>query len=123
MTREGAPIKWAYKPSQDPSVPAVACCDTVYRGLAYANGKIFLAQLDTNVVAIDAATGREIWKVTQGDPAQGMTITAAPLVIKDNVITGISGGEFGVRGFRHRQQYQYRRAGLARLQAPGRTPT
>ena len=99
LTRDGAPIKWAYKPNQDPSVPAVACCDTVYRGLAYAEGKIFLAQLNTNVVAIDAATGREIWKVTQGDPAQGMTITAAPLVIKDKVITGISGGEFGVRGF------------------------
>lgn len=99
LTRDGAPIKWAYKPNQDPNVPAVACCDTVYRGLAYAEGKIFLAQLDTNVVALDAATGRELWKVTQGDPGQGMTITGAPLVIKDKVITGISGGEFGVRGF------------------------
>ncbi len=99
LTREGAPIKWAYRPKQSGDVPAVACCDTVYRGLAYAQGKIFMAQLDTTVVALDAANGKELWKVKQGDHKRGETITAAPLVIKDKVITGISGGEFGVRGF------------------------
>ncbi len=99
LTQEGAPIKWTYNPKQSADVPAVACCDTVYRGLAYAEGKIFLAQLDTHVVAIDAATGKEIWKIKQGDHKKGETITTAPLVIKDKVITGISGGEFGVRGF------------------------
>ena len=80
------------------SIP-VACCDTVNRGLAYADGKIFLNQLDTTTVALDAETGKELWKVKQGDYKQGQTITAAPLVIKDKVISGISGGEFGVRGF------------------------
>jgi PQQ-dependent dehydrogenase (methanol/ethanol family) len=99
LTKEGAPIKWSYNPKQSGDVPAVACCDTVYRGLAYADGKIFLAQLDTTVVALDAATGKELWKVKQGDYKKGQTITTAPLVIKDKVITGISGGEFGVRGF------------------------
>ncbi len=99
LTQEGAPIKWAYRPKQSGDVPAVACCDTVYRGLAYAQGKIFLAQLDTTVVALEAATGKELWKVKQGDHKKGETITAAPLVINDKVITGISGGEFGVRGF------------------------
>ena len=99
LNKEGAPIKWKYTPKQNEEVIPVACCDTVNRGVAYAEGKIFLTQLDTHVVALDAATGREIWKVKQGDFRQGMTITSAPLVIKDKVITGISGGEFGVRGF------------------------
>jgi PQQ-dependent dehydrogenase (methanol/ethanol family) len=99
LTKEGAPLKWTYHPKQSGDVPAVACCDTVYRGLAYAEGKIFLAQLDTTVVALDAATGKELWKVKQGDYKRGETITTAPIVIKDKVITGISGGEFGVRGF------------------------
>ena len=67
--------------------------------MAYANGKIFLNQLDTNTVALDAETGKELWKVKQGDYKQGQTITSAPMVIKDKVISGICGGEFGVRGF------------------------
>lgn len=99
LNKEGAPIKWRYTPKQNKEVIPVACCDTVNRGVAYAEGKIFLTQLDTHVVALDAATGEELWKVKQGDYRQGMTITSAPLVVKDKVITGISGGEFGVRGF------------------------
>src|SRR5256712_14092048 len=75
------------------------CCDTVNRGLAYADGKIFLQQADTNLVALDAKTGKEMWKVKNGDPKKGETNTNAPHVFKDKVITGISGGEFGVRGF------------------------
>ena len=99
LAREGAPIKWKYTPDQDPEVIAIACCDTVNRGLAYAEGKIFQCQLDTHVVALDAATGRELWKTKQGDHKRGETLTSAPLVVKDKVITGISGGEYGVRGF------------------------
>ncbi len=92
-------IKWKYEPKQDPSVIPVMCCDTVNRGLAYAEGKIFLQQADTNLVALDAKTGKELWKVKNGDPKVGETNTQAPHVFKDKVITGISGGEFGVRGF------------------------
>jgi lanthanide-dependent methanol dehydrogenase len=99
LSKEGAPVKWKYSPKQDPKVIPVACCDTVNRGLAYANGKIFQNQLDTTTVALDAETGKELWKVKQGDYKTGQTITSAPLVIKDKVISGISGGEFGVRGF------------------------
>jgi len=99
LSKEGAPVKWKYTPKQDSQVIPVACCDTVNRGLAYADGKIFLNQLDTNTVALDAETGKELWKVRQGDYKTGMTITSAPMVIKDKVISGISGGEFGVRGF------------------------
>jgi lanthanide-dependent methanol dehydrogenase len=99
LTKEGAPIKWKYSPKQDANVIPIACCDTVNRGLAYADGKIFMNQLDTTTVALDAATGKELWKVKQGDYKNGQTVTSAPMVIKDKVISGISGGEFGVRGF------------------------
>src|SRR6266850_2150271 len=94
-----AKILWKYEPKQDPNVIPVMCCDTVNRGLAYADGKIFLQQADTNLVALDAKTGKEVWKIKNGDPKKGETNTNAPHVFRDKVITGISGGEFGVRGF------------------------
>jgi PQQ-dependent dehydrogenase (methanol/ethanol family) len=91
-------ILWKYEPRQDPSVIPVMCCDTVNRGLAYAEGKIILDQADTTVVALDAKTGKEVWKVQNGDAKKGETMTSAPMVVKDKVIVGISGGEFGVLG-------------------------
>ena len=91
-------IIWKYEPKQDPSVIPVMCCDTVNRGVAYGDGKIILNQADANVVALDAKTGKEIWKVQNGDPKKGETMTAAPMIVKDKVIVGISGGEFGVQG-------------------------
>ena len=90
-------IIWKYEPKQDPSVIPVMCCDTVNRGLAYADGKIFLHQADTTVVALDAKTGKEVWKAVNGDPKKGETNTATVLPVKDKVIVGISGGEFGVQ--------------------------
>ena len=90
-------IIWKYEPKQDPSVIPVMCCDTVNRGLAYADGKIFLHQADTSLVALDAKTGKELWKVVDGDPKKGETGTQAPMVVKDKVVIGISGAEFGVR--------------------------
>jgi PQQ-dependent dehydrogenase (methanol/ethanol family) len=97
LNDEGRVI-WKYEPKQDPSVIAVMCCDTVNRGVAYADGKIFLSQADTTVVALDAATGQVVWQVKNGDPSKGETMTSAPLVYKDKVYVGISGGEFGVQG-------------------------
>jgi PQQ-dependent dehydrogenase (methanol/ethanol family) len=91
-------FKWKYEPKQDPDVVPVMCCDTVSRGLAYGDGKIFLQQADTTLVALDAQTGKVIWSVKNGNPKIGETNTNAPHVFKDKVITGISGGEFGVRG-------------------------
>src|SRR6202045_1903780 len=90
-------ILWRYDPRQDPDVIPVMCCDTVNRGLAYADGKIFLHQADTTLVALDAKTGKVAWSAKNGDPAKGETGTSAPMVIKDKVFVGISGGEFGVR--------------------------
>ena len=75
------------------------CCDTVYRGLAYAENKIFLQQADSTLLALDANTGKVLWSVKNGDPKLGAVNTNAPHVFKDKVITGISGGEWGVRGF------------------------
>jgi PQQ-dependent dehydrogenase (methanol/ethanol family) len=91
-------IVWKYSPKQDPSVIPVMCCDTVNRGVQYADGKIFLYQADTTLVALDAKTGKELWKVVNGDPKKGETGTSAPLIVKDKVIVGISGAEFGIRG-------------------------
>jgi lanthanide-dependent methanol dehydrogenase len=93
-----AKILWKYEPKQDPNVIPVMCCDTVNRGPSYADGKIFLHQADTTLVALDAKTGKVVWSVKNGDPAKGETGTSAPMVMKDKVLVGISGGEFGIRG-------------------------
>ncbi|MCI0752191.1 methanol/ethanol family PQQ-dependent dehydrogenase [Teichococcus vastitatis] len=96
--KEPGRIVWRYEPTQDPSVIAVMCCDTVNRGVAYGDGKIILAQADAKVVALDAKTGKVAWTVSNGDAGKGETMTAAPMVFGDKVLVGISGGEFGVRG-------------------------
>jgi glucose dehydrogenase len=95
-------INWMYEPTQDPKVIPVMCCDTVNRGVSYAPGSkplIILQQADTKLVALDAGTGKVVWTAQNGDPSKGETNTNNPLVVKDKVLTGISGGEFGVRGF------------------------
>jgi lanthanide-dependent methanol dehydrogenase len=91
-------ILWKYEPKQDPNVIPVMCCDTVNRGVSYADGKIFLYQADTTLVALNAKDGSVVWTAKNGDPSKGETGTSAPHVIKDKVIVGVSGGEFGVRG-------------------------
>ena len=92
-------ILWKYEPKQDPNVIPVMCCDTVNRGVAYGDGKIFLHQADTTLVALDAKTGKVVWSVKTDDPSKGATGTDAPMVVKDKVYVGVSGGEFGVRGW------------------------
>jgi len=99
LNNDGA-IKWKYEPKQnyDETVP-VMCCDTVNRGLAYGDGKIFLAQADTVLIALDMNTGKKVWSHKRDDAKRGATSTGAPHVFKDKVLVGISGGEFGVRGY------------------------
>jgi PQQ-dependent dehydrogenase (methanol/ethanol family) len=92
-------IIWKYEPKQDPSVIPVMCCDTVNRGLQYADGKVFLHQADTTLVALDAKTGKELWKAVNADPKRGETGTGAALVVGNVVMIGVSGAEFGVRCF------------------------
>lgn len=97
LSKDGA-IAWTYEPRQDPKVIAVMCCDTVNRGVAYADGKIFLHQADTKVVALDAKSGKPVWTAVNGDPTKGETGTAAPFIAGNIVLIGNSGGEYGVRG-------------------------
>jgi PQQ-dependent dehydrogenase (methanol/ethanol family) len=92
-------LKWVYKPPVDSSAQGVACCDQVNRGAAFADGKIFYNTLDGQTVAVDAATGKEVWRTPLGDINKGESITMAPLVVKGKVLVGNSGGEFGVRGW------------------------
>jgi PQQ-dependent dehydrogenase (methanol/ethanol family) len=92
-------ILWSYFPRQDPKVQAILCCDNVSRGLGYGDGKIFLQQNDGRLVALDARTGSPVWQVQVNDPMVGATNTNAPHVFRDKVLTGCSGGEFGVRCF------------------------
>jgi PQQ-dependent dehydrogenase (methanol/ethanol family) len=77
----------------------VACCDVVNRGVTYADGRLFFNTLDAQTVAVDASTGKELWRRSMGDISRGETMTMAPLVVKDKVLVGNSGGEFGVRGW------------------------
>jgi lanthanide-dependent methanol dehydrogenase len=98
LNHEGK-IIWKYEPRQDPNVIPIMCCDTVNRGVAYADGKIFLHQADTTLVALDAKTGKVVWSVMDGEAGKGQSGTDAPFVYKDKVLVGVSGGEFGVRGW------------------------
>jgi lanthanide-dependent methanol dehydrogenase len=98
LNNEGK-ILWRYEPRQDPNVIPIMCCDTVNRGVAYADGKVFLHQADTTLVALDAKTGMPVWSVMDGEAGKGQSGTDAPFVFKDKVLIGVSGGEFGVRGW------------------------
>jgi PQQ-dependent dehydrogenase (methanol/ethanol family) len=91
--------RWVFHPTVDEFAEDKACCDKVNRGAVFARGKIIFNTLDDQTFALDANTGRVIWRTKLGDPARGQTITMAPLVVHDKVIVGNSGGEMGVRGF------------------------
>ena len=99
LTKPSAPVKWKFDPKPDIGAQGVACCDVVNRGVGYADGRIFVNTLDTQTIALDAASGRELWRVKLGDISRGETITMAPLVVKGKVLVGNSGGELGVRGW------------------------
>ena len=91
--------KWEYKPKPLSAAQGVACCDVVNRGAVYWEGKIIYNTLDAQMVAVDAASGKELWKTKLGEINQGETMTMAPIVVKGKVLAGNSGGEFGVRGW------------------------
>ena len=99
LTKPGAPMKWKYEPQPALAAQGVACCDVVNRGAVFADGKIFYNTLDAQTVAVDAKTGKEVWKTKVGEINNGETTTMAPLVVGNKVLVGNSGGEFGVRGW------------------------
>ncbi|HET7496976.1 MAG TPA: PQQ-dependent dehydrogenase, methanol/ethanol family [Candidatus Eisenbacteria bacterium] len=101
LTKAGTPgvLKWKYVPPTIPAAQGVACCDVVNRGAVYADGKVIINTLDGQTIAVDAASGRELWKTRVGNIHIGETITMSPLVVRDKVFVGNSGGELGVRGW------------------------
>ena len=112
LSQPGAPVKWRYtaplpgpvpkSPPADARVPPMptGCCDVGSRGLAWhPSGKLYVPLLSGELAALDAATGREIWRVRNADPKLGATLATAPLVVQDLVIAGVSGAEYGVRGY------------------------
>jgi PQQ-dependent dehydrogenase (methanol/ethanol family) len=96
--RTGEP-KWTYQPELPSDYMATVCCGLDSRGVAYANGRIFFGRLDAKLEALDAKTGKRLWTATVQDYKKGHAITSPPLIVKDMVITGIAGGEYGIRGF------------------------
>jgi len=99
LSKEGYPLRWKYRPDVSANAIGIACCDSVNRGAFFAEGKIIYNLLDGHTVAIDARSGRELWKTQIADVGSGETTTMAPLVVRDRVIVGASGGEFGIYGW------------------------
>jgi PQQ-dependent dehydrogenase (methanol/ethanol family) len=99
LSNPGANLKWKFDPHTQASAQGVACCDVVNRGAAYADGRLFFNTLDNNTIALDATSGKELWRTSLGEIRLGQTITMAPLVVKGKVLVGNSGGELGVRGW------------------------
>jgi PQQ-dependent dehydrogenase (methanol/ethanol family) len=99
LTKEGYPLRWKYRPWVDPAAIGMACCDVVNRGAAFADGRIVYNLLDGHTVAVDAASGRELWKTRVADVRVGETMPMAPLVVRNRVIVGAAGGEYGIRGW------------------------
>ncbi len=99
LTREGYPLKWKYRPEVSANAIGVACCDSVNRGASFADGRLIYNLLDGHTVAVDARSGRELWKTQIADVGSGETVTMAPLVVGNRVIVGASGGEFGIYGW------------------------
>src|SRR5262249_45442363 len=94
-TRTGRPL-WMYRRELPSDVRP--CCGRVNRGLAIVGDSLFMGTLDAHLVALDMRTGRVRWDVVVADYKVGYSITVAPLAVKDRIITGVSGGEYGVRG-------------------------
>ena len=92
-------VRWRYSPEVPAGIDQFACCDVNNRGVAYANGKVFVGRLDGHLVALDATNGKELWKTQVVDHTQGSVITSPPTIVKNLVITGFGGGEYGARGY------------------------
>jgi PQQ-dependent dehydrogenase (methanol/ethanol family) len=84
---------------QEPKIGAtITCCGPVNRGVAVGSGTVFVGTLDARLLAFDSQTGEAKWEVQDADPSSGYSITMAPLIVGDNVLVGVSGGEYGIRG-------------------------
>jgi PQQ-dependent dehydrogenase (methanol/ethanol family) len=99
LAKPGAHVKWKFEPKPEAAAQGVACCDVVNRGVAVDGGRVFFNTLDNQTIALDAESGRELWRVKLGDIRKGESMTMAPLVVKGKVLVGNSGADMGVRGW------------------------
>ena len=90
-------VFWRYE--YTPVQASRPCCGRVNRGVAILGDALYMGTIDAQLIAIDAITGKPLWKTAVGDPEDGHALTLAPLVVKDKVVVGIAGGEYGIRGF------------------------
>ncbi|HEY3680036.1 MAG TPA: methanol/ethanol family PQQ-dependent dehydrogenase [Bradyrhizobium sp.] len=90
---------WKTKVEYPPETPRIVCCGIINRGAAILDGKLFRTTLDANVIALDAKTGKELWRQKAADIKEGYSMTMAPLVAEGVIMTGVSGAEFGTRDF------------------------
>ena len=99
LSQEGQPLKWKFRPANSQAAIGQACCDVVNRGAAFADGKLFYNLLEGSTVAVDVRDGKQVWRTRVASLDRGETITMAPIVVKNLVLVGNSGGELGVRGW------------------------
>jgi lanthanide-dependent methanol dehydrogenase len=99
LTKPGAALKWSFNPNPSPAAKGEACCDWVNRGAVFAGGKVVYNTLDGYTVAVDANSGKLLWRTRLAELDKGETLTMAPMVVHNKVYVGDSGGEFGVRGW------------------------
>ena len=99
LSKPGGALKWKFEPLPDASSLGIACCQPVNRGPVYSAGTLYYNSIDAHTFAIDAATGALKWKTQVGDFHAGETTTMAPLVVRDKVLVGNSGSEYGARGW------------------------
>ena len=100
-TRGGVPkMVWQYNPAPDPDyATTVACCGINNRGAVLAGNMVISPVIDGRIIALNKTDGTKIWEVQVADPGKSEVITGAPLIVKDMVVTGMAGAEFGVRGW------------------------
>ena len=82
-----------------PDAAARVCCGSNNRGLAMLGDTLFMGTLDAHLIAVDAKTGKPVWNIAVADVKQAYSITMAPIIVKDKVLVGVGGGEYGIRGF------------------------
>ena len=99
LTQEGYPLKWKFRPDVNSAAIGIACCDVVNRGAFYADGKIIYNLIDGQTVAVDAKSGNQVWRTRIADLNKGETTPGPVLVVKNTVLVGNAGGEYGVRGW------------------------
>jgi alcohol dehydrogenase (cytochrome c) len=90
-------VFWHYE--HTPSADARPCCGRINRGLAILGDTVFMATIDSQLIAVDTVSGQPVWQTSVADPSLGYAMTLAPLVVGDKVIVGVAGGEYGIRGF------------------------